>query len=201
MPNFGINADIYHMLKEGEPAGQLLKVRRYILHCEIAEPANRTSPGVEGTDFTPYLRALKAIGYQGGIGNISVVKESDLTELNIRNAGFENKEQLLRSLRRNDNGNIYRIEVHFHSEDPRIGLREQSVLSNEEYLELKRKLAHLDSYSKNGLWTKKTLLATKENPHLKAIGLSKLTGFEKEWLKTNIRKLKNLGLTISHAVG
>ncbi|GAA4173979.1 hypothetical protein GCM10022218_17670 [Sphingobacterium ginsenosidimutans] len=25
--------------------------------------------------------------------------------------------------------------------------------------------------------------------------------FEKEWLKLNIRKLKNLGLTISHTVG
>jgi sugar phosphate isomerase/epimerase len=68
MPNFGINADIYHMLKEREPAEQLLKVRRYILHCEIAEPANRTPPGVEGTDFTSYLKALKAIDYRGGIG-------------------------------------------------------------------------------------------------------------------------------------
>ena len=28
-----------------------------------------------------------------------------------------------------------------------------------------------------------------------------MTGFEKEWLKLNIRKLKNLGLTISHNVG
>lgn len=28
-----------------------------------------------------------------------------------------------------------------------------------------------------------------------------MTGFEKEWLKLNIRKLKNLGLTISHNGG
>ncbi|WP_294276703.1 hypothetical protein [uncultured Chryseobacterium sp.] len=28
-----------------------------------------------------------------------------------------------------------------------------------------------------------------------------MTGFEKEWLKLNIRKLKNMGLTISHTVG
>ncbi|MEH6305934.1 sugar phosphate isomerase/epimerase family protein [Olivibacter sp. CPCC 100613] len=68
MSNFGINADIYHMLKEGESAEQLFRVQRYILYCEIAEPANRTPPGVEGTDFTAYLRALKAINYKGGIG-------------------------------------------------------------------------------------------------------------------------------------
>ncbi|MGK9120389.1 sugar phosphate isomerase/epimerase family protein [Olivibacter jilunii] len=68
MPNFGVNADIYHMLKEDEPAEQLLKSKQYIMHCEIAEPANRTPPGVEGTDFIPYLKMLKAIDYQGGIG-------------------------------------------------------------------------------------------------------------------------------------
>lgn len=67
-PNFGINADIYHMLKEREPATQLQKAGKHIVHCDIAEPENRTPPGVEGTDFTAYLEALKAIGYQGGIG-------------------------------------------------------------------------------------------------------------------------------------
>lgn len=31
--------------------------------------------------------------------------------------------------------------------------------------------------------------------------LAAITGFEKIWLKLNIRKLKNLGLTISHEIG
>src|SRR5690606_2244360 len=38
-PNFGITADIYHMLREGEPAENLLKAGKYIFHCDIAEPA------------------------------------------------------------------------------------------------------------------------------------------------------------------
>lgn len=66
-PNFGINADIYHMLKEQEPPERLLDARGRIFNCDIAEPTDRTPPGTEGTDFTPYLSALRATGYQGGI--------------------------------------------------------------------------------------------------------------------------------------
>ncbi|MFC3196474.1 sugar phosphate isomerase/epimerase family protein [Parapedobacter deserti] len=67
MPNFGINADIYHMLKEHEPAHHLSAASKHIFNCEIAEPQNRTPPGVEGTDFSIYLRMLKEINYKGGL--------------------------------------------------------------------------------------------------------------------------------------
>ncbi|WP_257666926.1 sugar phosphate isomerase/epimerase family protein [Parapedobacter tibetensis] len=67
MPNFGVNVDIYHMLKEDEPAKNILKARDYILICDIAEREKRTPPGVQDTDFGAYLRALKQIGYSGGI--------------------------------------------------------------------------------------------------------------------------------------
>ena len=67
MPNFGVNVDIYHMLKEREPASNILKARNHILICDIAERENRTPPGVEGTDFSDYLRVLKQIEYKGGI--------------------------------------------------------------------------------------------------------------------------------------
>jgi predicted transcriptional regulator len=66
---------------------------------------------------------------------------------------------------------------------------------------LKKKLERLDNYSKQGHWTNKVLLTIKDNPNLHAIGIAKLTGFEKNWLKLNIRKLKNLGLTMSHHIG
>lgn len=45
------------------------------------------------------------------------------------------------------------------------------------------------------------LIQVKDHPNLYAIGIAKLTDFEKEWLKLNIRKLKNFGLTISNNVG
>jgi sugar phosphate isomerase/epimerase len=38
-----------------------------LAHCHIAEEEGRTPPGVHGQDFTPYLEALRRIGYQGAI--------------------------------------------------------------------------------------------------------------------------------------
>ena len=64
-PNFRLNADIYHMLKENEPPQHIIDAGKLIMHVEIAEKENRTLPGVVGEDFRPYLQALKAIKYQG----------------------------------------------------------------------------------------------------------------------------------------
>ncbi len=67
-PNLRLDADIYHMLKEGESPDILKKTKRYLAHVEIAEKEQRTAPGVTGADFRPYLRALHKIGYHQKIG-------------------------------------------------------------------------------------------------------------------------------------
>ena len=41
----------------------------------------------------------------------------------------------------------------------------------------------------------------RDKPRVRAADLAKMMGKEKDDLKINIRKLKNLGLTISHDVG
>jgi len=66
-PSFQLLCDIYHMLKEDEPADQIVKYGKHIVHCHIAEKQNRTPPGVAGDDFRPYLSALKKINYKGGL--------------------------------------------------------------------------------------------------------------------------------------
>lgn len=65
--NFRLCADIYHMLRENEPASVLLQTKGYLVHCDVAEKENRTPPGTAGDDFTPYLKVLKQIGYAGAI--------------------------------------------------------------------------------------------------------------------------------------
>jgi sugar phosphate isomerase/epimerase len=67
-PNLRLNADIYHMLKEGESPAILKKTKKYLAHVEIAEKEQRTAPGVTGADFRPYLRALRKTGYHQKIG-------------------------------------------------------------------------------------------------------------------------------------
>lgn len=134
------------------------------------------------------------------IQKIDQIKADQITDKQARLAGFSDKNQLLESFPAKD-GIIFKISLRYHSEDPRIALREQTDLSEEQFIKLKNKLEKLDKHSRKGPWTNKILLAIKEHPNLHAVGISALTGFEKEWLKLNIRKLKNAGLTISHTVG
>ncbi|WP_298732580.1 sugar phosphate isomerase/epimerase family protein [uncultured Chitinophaga sp.] len=66
-PNFKLTADIYHMLKENEPAAAIEKAGKNLVHCHIAEREKRAAPGVAGQDFRPYFAALHKIGFSGRI--------------------------------------------------------------------------------------------------------------------------------------
>ena len=66
-PHLKMICDIYHALKENDPPGELLRYQEHLVHCHIAEKKDRTPPGVNGEDFTTYLRALKKINYQGRV--------------------------------------------------------------------------------------------------------------------------------------
>lgn len=77
-PNFKVCVDIYHMLRENEPASEIRKADGLIYHCDIAERENRTPPGTVGDDLVPYLMALKEAGFQGKI--IIEARWTDLTK-------------------------------------------------------------------------------------------------------------------------
>lgn len=66
-PNIRLLVDIFHMMREDEPAENIRKAEGYIEHTHIAELERRTAPGTEGDDFTPYLKALLDIGYDGAM--------------------------------------------------------------------------------------------------------------------------------------
>jgi hypothetical protein len=168
--------------------------------------------GIKSGEITLAFRKWQKVSVNSGsllhtsiglveIGDIQVVNEVDITESDAQQSGFTDKKHLLKSFGKNSSGTIFQISVRYHSPDPRIKLREQTELSDQHFMDLKKKLERLDNYSKQGHWTNKVLLTIKDNPNLHAIGISKLTGFEKDWLKLNIRKLKNLGLTMSHHIG
>lgn len=132
---------------------------------------------------------------------IEEIHEKEITTQDARKAGFRSLEELLKQLESAEQGNIFRIRVAFHSPDPRIPLRNQTEITSEDYKAVKAKLERLDKYSKEGPWTHMTLIAIQENPNLRAADLATHLSKEKNWLKINIRKLKNLGLTISKDPG
>lgn len=135
---------------------------------------------------------------------IKAVSEIDVSEIKIGdaiNAGFASLDELLQLLSKTEQGVIYKIHVRYFDEDPRIALRENTNPENTALQGITSKLERLDRYSKQGNWTLEILKLIHQNPTLRAADLAQRTKWEKEWLKLNIRKLKNIGLTISHEVG
>jgi hypothetical protein len=67
--------------------------------------------------------------------------------------------------------------------------------------ELDRRLDRLDRASASGPWTAATLALIAERPAVRAGDLAPVLGRELAPFKLDVRKLKNLGLTISLEVG
>ena len=132
---------------------------------------------------------------------VDEIEESEISENDAKASGFNSKKDLLEILQKREEGSLYKIALAYHGEDPRIALRNQSEIFYHEFEQLKTKLEKMDARSKSGSWTFEILRAIHKNPEIRAADLARLTGREKDWLKPNIRKLKNLGLTISLEVG
>ena len=94
----------------------------------------------------------------------------------------------------------YRIRLSWAGEDPRHELRERA-LTDEDAAALDTKLERLDRASSHGPWSIATLQLIGRRPRVRAPDLAAELGRERDPFKIDVRKLKNLGLTISHDVG
>ncbi|MFA5192906.1 MAG: sugar phosphate isomerase/epimerase family protein [Verrucomicrobiia bacterium] len=79
-PGVQVHVDIYHMMREDEGPESILKAGAKVQHCHIAEKAKRTAPGVDGDDFRAYFKALKTIGYRGGMSIEGKWKDDQLSK-------------------------------------------------------------------------------------------------------------------------
>jgi hypothetical protein len=98
-------------------------------------------------------------------------------------------------------GTIYRIRLVYAGEDPRIARSEDADLKEDDLQEIRARLERYDRASRHRDWTHKLLGLVANHPMLSAGQLAAKAGVEKEWLKINVGKLKNLGLTMSHQPG
>lgn len=143
---------------------------------------------------------IKTVIGQLEIVDITTIELDEIDTASAQVAGYESLAELLKILEKRV-GTLYRIEVKYHSPDPRIAMRNKTDLSEEELSILFKKIERLDKYSKTGPWTSMILQGINQNPKLRAVDLATRLGVTKDWLKPSVRKLKNLGLTISHGVG
>jgi hypothetical protein len=134
------------------------------------------------------------------IEKVVKVDPDEITEDDARRAGL-GLEELLDFLSRKKEGEVYRVELGSIGPDPRVALREDADLTEEDLLDLRTRLERLDRSSKRGPWTIDFLRLLGERAHVRAQDLADAIGLEKDVFKNDVRKLKRLGLTISHSPG
>ena len=134
------------------------------------------------------------------IVEVAAVEESDVSAADAAAAGYVSRAALLEDLGSRE-GQLYRIAVEYSGADPRIALRRQDELPEADADDLLRRLARLDARSPTGPWTLPVLAEIEARPGVAAKTLAHRLGCEKDWLKPQVRKLKNLGLTVSLPVG
>jgi hypothetical protein len=134
------------------------------------------------------------------IDDIESITLAEISDADVKRAGYSSRDQLVSELSGRE-GQLFRIALSYAGDDPRIELRENAKLSVTEMDSIVQQLQRLDSRSRVGPWTRQTMRAIHDHPMTPAAGLAAKTGLDKDWLKINVRKLKNLGLTISHQPG
>lgn len=142
-------------------------------------------------------RLRTAIG-ELAIESVAPCSAAAITDADARAAGFGSRAELLAELGVRQEGDIYRIAFRFSGSDPRIALRETDQLSADDIAALAARLSRLD---RNGAWTRPVLHHIAAHEGQAAADIAKSLGVEKMWLKQNIRKLKELGLTESLETG
>lgn len=121
------------------------------------------------------------------IESVERIHTSDISVADLRSAGLNSIEEI--GLDRRKNGDLYRIRLHYHGSDPRLALR-----NNIEPEQIEGVIAKLRQM---GDWTFAYLEIIKNNPSVRAENLAEMVGLPKAKFKYNVRKLKDLGLTIS----
>jgi hypothetical protein len=151
----------------------------------------------------PTVRAGGTLRTQVGmldIISIDPIDPADLTADEARRAGYEALDGLLADLTSKPEGEFYRVVVRSAGTDPRIELREDADLSDDDVAAITERLDRYDRGAR-GPWTRTFLDMIAERPHVRAPDLAASIGWETKPFKEHVRKLKALGLTISHSPG
>jgi hypothetical protein len=148
-------------------------------------------------------QAIAGHRYRTGAGIIEVdavdvVDPTALTDGDAASAGFASADELRAQLRGDAGSPVYRIAFHLVGEpDPRAVLAEDDGLSPADVESISHRLRRLDRASRRGPWTAATLAIIDARPAVRAGDLAESLGRDLPTFKLDVRKLKNLGLTIS----
>lgn len=157
--------------------------------------------------FRRWARPRVVVGtrMRTGVGLLEVtsveqVSVSSLRAEDARRAGAASLAALKEALAARSADPAWRIGLTYVGPDPREALRE-AVPDEAEIAAINARLDRLDASSAYGAWTRETLDLIDLHPTVRAPDLATRVGRETADFKKDVRKLKELGLTESLAIG
>jgi hypothetical protein len=157
--------------------------------------------------FRRWARPRVVVGtrMRTGVGLLEVtsveqVSVASLRAEDARRAGAPSLAALKKALSARSGDPAWRIGLAYAGPDPREALR-AAVPDAEEIAAIVARLDRLDASSTSGAWTRETLDLIDLNPTVRAPELAAQVGRDTADFKKDVRKLKELGLTESLAIG
>jgi hypothetical protein len=136
------------------------------------------------------------------VDRVTTVEPETISAGDARRAGYESTAAVVADLRGDPSLPVTRVAFHLVDEpDPRAELAASAELTSDEVVDIDRRLDRLDARSSHGAWTRVTLDAIAARPGTRAADLAASFRRETAPFKIDVRKLKNLGLTISLETG
>ena len=136
------------------------------------------------------------------VESVDVVEPSSVDDEQAREAGYESAGELLADLRGDPALPLYRIRLRrTGTPDPRDELASAAGLSEEDVAAIAARLARMDRSSSRGPWTGAVLSLIADRPGVVSTVLAESLGWERQDFKLRVRRLKELGLTLSLEVG
>lgn len=134
------------------------------------------------------------------VTSVDQIDPADLGGQDARRAGAPSAEALRAGLAGRADQPAWRVGLRFAGPDPRIALRE-TVPDVDEVAAIRARLDRLDRASSFGPWTREALDLIDRHPGRRAPDLAAQVGRPTPEFKTDVRKLKELGLTESLDIG
>lgn len=141
--------------------------------------------------------------YRTAAGRVVVESVNEVSPERIRQAdalaaGYRTVDEALADLHGDESDPVYLVRLRSVEEpDPREVLAATTTLSTSDIEAITERLARFDRSATRGPWTEETLDIIRRRPAVRAGDLAADLGREMLSFKVDVRKLKNLGLTLS----
>jgi len=136
------------------------------------------------------------------VESVDIIEPTAIDARQASEAGYATVDDVLADLRGDASLSLYRIRFRRIDEpDPRDVLASAAELSADEIAAIGARLGRMDRSSSLGPWTMAVLAQISDHPGTVSTVLAQALGWPRQDFKARVRRLKELGLTVSLEVG